>query len=70
MRDLNQVKCIKDEANRLLVKDEEIKNIWRKYFNGLFSDSNGTNMTELDDSFDAPIDVSCGGSKSLRLRMP
>jgi hypothetical protein len=25
-RDLNQVKCIKDEADRLLVKDEEIKN--------------------------------------------
>jgi hypothetical protein len=26
-RDFNQVKCIKNEANRLLVKDEEIKNI-------------------------------------------
>jgi hypothetical protein len=25
-RDFNQVKCIKDETNRLLVKDEEIKN--------------------------------------------
>jgi hypothetical protein len=28
-RDSNQVKCIKDEADRLLVKDEEIKNRWR-----------------------------------------
>jgi hypothetical protein len=28
-RDFNQVKCIKDEANRLLMKDEEIKNRWR-----------------------------------------
>jgi hypothetical protein len=26
IRDLNQVKCIKDDANRLLVNDEEIKN--------------------------------------------
>jgi hypothetical protein len=25
-RDFNQVKCIKDEADRLLVKDDEIKN--------------------------------------------
>jgi SUMO ligase MMS21 Smc5/6 complex component len=25
-RDLNQVKCIKDEANQLLVKDEDIMN--------------------------------------------
>jgi hypothetical protein len=25
-RDFNQVKCIKDEADRLLVKDKEIKN--------------------------------------------
>jgi hypothetical protein len=29
-RDFNQVKCIKDEADRLLVKDEEIKNRWRE----------------------------------------
>jgi hypothetical protein len=30
MNDLNQVKCIKDEANRLLAIDEEIKNGWRE----------------------------------------
>jgi hypothetical protein len=45
-RDFHQVKCIKDEADRLLVKDEEIKNIWRAYFDKLFND-------ELDDSIDA-----------------
>jgi DNA anti-recombination protein RmuC len=50
--DLNQIKCIKDEANRLLVKDEEIKNRPREYFDGLFNDVNGTNIHELDDSFD------------------
>ena len=51
-RDLNQVKCIKDEANRLLVKDEEIKNRWRDYFDGLFNDGNEGTMPKLDDSFD------------------
>jgi dipeptidase len=29
IRDFNQVKCIKDETDILLVKDEEIKNRWR-----------------------------------------
>jgi hypothetical protein len=28
-RDFNQVKCIKNEVDRLLVKDDEIKNRWR-----------------------------------------
>jgi hypothetical protein len=37
-RDFNQVKYIKDEADRLLVKDEEIKNRWREYFDKLFND--------------------------------
>jgi hypothetical protein len=31
-RDINQVKCIKDEANRLVAKDEEIKNRCMEYF--------------------------------------
>ena len=29
-RDVNQVKCIKDETNQLLVKDEGIKGRWRE----------------------------------------
>jgi hypothetical protein len=29
IRDLNQVKCIKDEIDRLLVNNDEIKNRWR-----------------------------------------
>jgi hypothetical protein len=31
-RDVDQVKCIKDGADQLLVKDEEIKHRWREYF--------------------------------------
>ena len=30
-RDINQIKCIKDETDRLLVKDEEIMDRWREY---------------------------------------
>jgi hypothetical protein len=51
-RDFNQVKYIKDEADRLLVKDEEIKNRWREYFDKLFNDKSEKIAIELDDSID------------------
>jgi hypothetical protein len=51
-RDFNQVKCIKDEAERLLVKDEEIRNRWREYLDKLFNDKSEKTAIELDDSID------------------
>jgi hypothetical protein len=36
-RDVDQVKCIKDEADQLLVKDDEIKHRWQEYFDKLFN---------------------------------
>ena len=36
-RDINQIKCIKDGTDRLLVKDEEIMDRWREYFDKLFN---------------------------------
>ncbi|AQL02844.1 Retrovirus-related Pol polyprotein LINE-1 [Zea mays] len=51
-RDVNQVKCIKDEANQLLVKNEEIKNRWKEYFNKLFNGGNESATIELDEPFD------------------
>ncbi|AQK49513.1 Retrovirus-related Pol polyprotein LINE-1 [Zea mays] len=51
-RDVNQVKCIKDKANQLLVKNEEIKNIWKEYFNKLFNGGNESSTIELDEPFD------------------
>jgi hypothetical protein len=51
-RYFNQVKCIKDETDRLLVKDEKIKNRWREYFNKLFNDESEKTAIELDDSID------------------
>ncbi|ONM29623.1 Retrovirus-related Pol polyprotein LINE-1 [Zea mays] len=51
-RDVNQVKCIKNEANQLLVKNEEIKNRWKEYFNKLFNGGNESSTIELDEPFD------------------
>jgi hypothetical protein len=38
IRDFNEVKYIKVMANSLLVKDDEMKNRWKKYFDKLFND--------------------------------
>jgi hypothetical protein len=51
-KNFTQVKCIKDETNRFLVKDDEINNRWREYFDNLFNGENESTMIELDDSFD------------------
>jgi hypothetical protein len=51
-RVFNQVKCIKNEADRHLVKDGEIKNRWREYFDKLFNDESEKIAIELDDSID------------------
>jgi hypothetical protein len=51
-RDINQIKCIKDGTDRLLVKDEEIKDRWREHFDKLFNGENESPTFELDDSFD------------------
>jgi hypothetical protein len=50
--DLNRVKCIKDEMDQLLVKGQEIKQRWQRYFDNLFNGENGTMDTQLNDSFD------------------
>ncbi|KAG2550553.1 hypothetical protein PVAP13_9KG331064 [Panicum virgatum] len=51
-RDINQIKCIKDGTDRLLVKDEEIMDRWREYFDKLFNGESEGPTLELDDSFD------------------
>jgi RNA binding exosome subunit len=52
IRDFNQVKCIKDESDRFLMKDDEIKNIWREYFDKFFNEESEKTTIELDESFD------------------
>jgi hypothetical protein len=52
MRDIIQVKCIKDETEQLLTKDEDIKNRLREYFDKLFNEDSGSSSIELDISPD------------------
>jgi hypothetical protein len=51
-RDIIQVKCIKDETERLLTNDEDIKNRWREYFDKLFNEDSERSCIELDISLD------------------
>jgi phage terminase small subunit len=51
-RDIIQVKCIKDATERLITKDEDIKNRWREYFDKLFKEDSGILSIELDISLD------------------
>ena len=51
-RDFNQIKCIKDEREQLLVKEDEIRHKWQEYFDKLFNDENTDTTFQLDDSFD------------------
>jgi hypothetical protein len=51
-RDIIQVKCIRDATERLLTKDEDIKNRWREYFNKLFNEDSESSFIELDISSD------------------
>jgi hypothetical protein len=51
-RDIIQVKCIKDTTERLLSKDEDIKNRWREYFDKLFNEDSGSLPIALDISSD------------------
>jgi hypothetical protein len=52
MRDIIQVKCIKDKIERLLTRDEDINNRWQEYFNKLFNEDSGSLSIELDISSD------------------
>ena len=47
-RDFNQVKCIKDEREHLLVKEDEIRHRWQEYFDKLFNGENTDTTFLLD----------------------
>ena len=51
-RDINQIKCIKDGADQLLVKGEEIKDRWREYFDKLFNGESEDPTLDLDATSD------------------
>jgi len=37
-RDLDQVKCIKDDEGRILIQERDIKDRWKKYFHNFFNE--------------------------------
>ena len=52
IRDFNQVKCIKDEREQLLVKEDEIRHRCQEYFDKLFNGENKNTTVQLEDLFD------------------
>ena len=44
IRDLNQMKCIKDENQNVLVNEGVIKERWKEYFAKLFNDGGDTRV--------------------------
>jgi hypothetical protein len=46
-RDFGMVKCIKDDDYRVFVKDEEIKESWRSYFDRLFNRNQVQDVSDL-----------------------
>jgi hypothetical protein len=69
MRDIIQVKYIKDEIERRINKDEDIKNRWQEYFDKLFNKDSGSSFIELDIFSDDSTGNSCVGFKNLRSKM-
>ena len=47
-RDLDQVRCVKDEGGNVLVTDDNIKDRWKNYFYKLFNDIDETLNYKLD----------------------
>ena len=66
-RDFNQVKCIKNETEQLLVKKDEIRHRWQEYFDKLFNGENENSTVWLDDSFNDTNRCFVVGSKCRRL---
>ena len=47
IRDLCTVRCVKDEDQKILVRDEKIKERWREYFDKLFNSSSTLDLVTL-----------------------
>ncbi|XP_071723508.1 uncharacterized protein [Rutidosis leptorrhynchoides] len=45
-KDINGIRCIKDEENKVLVSDVDIKLRWRNYFDKLFNGVRGEKIVE------------------------
>ena len=66
--DVDQVKCIKDGADQLPMKDEEIKHRWREYFESCSMGRMRVLPLHWATPLMGPACVLCGESRSLRSR--
>ena len=53
-RDLGTIRCIKDQNHKVLVKDTDIKERWKEYFDKLI---NGNYIQDVDDVNIQPEDL-------------
>jgi hypothetical protein len=51
-REFNQFKCIMNAVDMFLVKNDEIKDKWREYFDNLYNDKNENIVIELAPTYD------------------
>ena len=69
-RDFNQIKCIKNEREQLLVKEDEIRHRWQEYFDKLFNDENENTTFSWTTRLMTLIDALCRGLKNRRSDKP
>ena len=65
-RDFNQFKCIKDEMEHFLVKEDEIRHRWQEYFDKLSNSENTDTTFSWMTLLMTPIGALCEESKNLR----
>ena len=63
-RNINGVKCIKDEYQRVLVKEEHIKKRWKSYFDKLFNGNNTKYWSKLSNPIE---DRNCRFVRRIRM---
>ena len=69
-RDFNKVKCIKDEREQLLVKEDEIRHRWQEYFDNCSMVRTRTPPFSWMTRLMTLIGALCGGFKNRRSEKP
>lgn len=49
-KDLNQLKCIKDNPKQVLMGDNKVQDRWRDYFDQLFNSNKENSISDLHKS--------------------
>ena len=63
-KDLDTIKCIKDHNHKVLVKNIDIRERWKEYFDKLF---NSNYVQDVGDVSILPEDLNCDFMRRIRL---